>query len=110
MVGMAHFRIYPFLCPRNNHPYFILVSELVCSKSVLCHVVHKKAEMQGETGRCRIDSNLLQENPWTTAASSLSIAGLLCRAQLAWAEYMEDRTVMPCGFYSVTSAASLLIF
>lgn len=72
MVGMAHFRIYPLLCSRNNHPYFILVSELVCSESH-CPQESRNA---GETGRHRTDSNRLQESPVTAAASSPSIASL----------------------------------
>lgn len=41
-----------------------------------------------------------------TAASSLSIAQPSLQGPAAWAEYMEERTGMPCDFYTVTSATS----
>lgn len=48
----------------------------------------------------------LQGNCFMTAASSLSIAQPSLQGPAAWAEYMEERTVIPCDFYIVTSATS----
>ena len=45
-----------------------------------------------------------------TATSSLSVTGPSLPGPAAQAEYVQERTVMPCGFYTVTSAPSVQIF
>ena len=87
---------HTLLHSRKSHPYLIL------GKSVL--LLSSFAIMSTRRQKCR--GNGLPENefPWParrplmTAASSLPIARLSLQGPAARAAYVEERTVMPCGF------------